>query len=708
MPDRLSARALPRATTAADSPCSGFQRAVETLGDGAQDLYSRVVLILCFDQRPRRDLGAGTIDHGADVYCVLIPLFAIAPVFGGDLEALECGVLAGPEASQLLRLADLQPELDDDRVAGCELFLELVDLVVGTHPLIDGAITFHPLDQHPTVPGAIENHDPAVRRNVTPEAPQIGLRALFLGRRGDRHGDVLPRIERAGDAPNRAAFAGSVRALEDKDQRMMREALVARQFRQLALVLLQLALVVFAGKLLGQVEVADQLDVVEHRRRRGGHGMLERRLSGRRRHLDDRLHGIEKDLAHGEIAIALVGALDHIPGRLAGGRLAQQMLPQRVRLVVDAISLPVGGSHAPARARVILQCIQSLLLLCLGKMDPEFEQQSAFVAEHLLVLANGLHVRMKTVVVDLAARARCFAHRFVVPGVEKDSELALGRKRAPIPPRRRSLRLLGRARTERDDADKTRIHPFGQLVRGFAAAARVNPRKNDQNRAAPGLGKIELRVQQRLAQRRFLARIDLLRDLVTDFRRFEHGSLPRILSARTAWPWRTCARRDRHRKGSMPRHRRASRERYRHRGEAARCEHAAQARRGSARRLPGHSGSPAPPAACRERRDSPWCGSREKAARKLPRRSEASWPRSGPGGARRGIPAADACRVCRAVERVVRGCLSPGFAPSHAAPDRRRAIPAPRVARPRRAADAAVAATRWWRRPRQYARAQGG
>src|ERR1700694_5820227 len=157
-------------------------------------------------------------------------------------------------------------------------------------------------------------------------------------------------------------------------------------------------------------------------------------------------------------------------------------------------------------------------------MDPEFEQQSAFVAEHLLVLAYGLHVRMETVVVDLAAPTRCFAHRFVVPGVEKDSELALGRKRTPIPPRRRSLRLLGRARTERDDADMTRIHPFGQLVRGFAAAARVNPRKNDQNRAAPGLGKIELRVPQRLAQRRLLASIGLLRDLVTYFRRFEHGS----------------------------------------------------------------------------------------------------------------------------------------------------------------------------------------
>src|ERR1700724_3170794 len=159
MPDRLFARALPRATTAAGSSCSGIHRAFEALDDGAQDLDSRVVLILCFDQRPRRDLGAGTIDHVADGDLVLIPLFAIAPVFGCNLEALECRVLARPEASQLLRLADLQPELDDNRVAGGELFLELVDLVVGTHPLVDGAITFHPLDQHPTIPGAIENHD---------------------------------------------------------------------------------------------------------------------------------------------------------------------------------------------------------------------------------------------------------------------------------------------------------------------------------------------------------------------------------------------------------------------------------------------------------------------------------------------------------------------------------------------------------------------
>src|ERR1700694_5098488 len=115
MPDRSFARALQRATTAAGSPCSRFQRAFEAQDDGSQDLDPRVVLVLGFDQGPWRDLGAGAIDHVADGDFVLIPFLAIAPVFGGDLEAFERRVLACPKASQLLRLADLQPEFHNNR-----------------------------------------------------------------------------------------------------------------------------------------------------------------------------------------------------------------------------------------------------------------------------------------------------------------------------------------------------------------------------------------------------------------------------------------------------------------------------------------------------------------------------------------------------------------------------------------------------------------
>ena len=59
-------------------------------------------------------------------------------------------------------------------------------------------------------------------------------------------------------------------SLEGEDQRMTGEALVPRQPGQLALVLLEVAPVGLRGKLLRQVEVANQLDVVEHRRWRSG------------------------------------------------------------------------------------------------------------------------------------------------------------------------------------------------------------------------------------------------------------------------------------------------------------------------------------------------------------------------------------------------------------------------------------------------------
>src|SRR5450631_2256859 len=128
MPDRSFARAILRATTARDSPSSRIQRAFEPIDDRPQYLDSRVALVLGFDQCPRRDLGTGAIDHVADCDFVLIPLLAIAPVFGSNLEAFERRMLPRPEPPKLLRLADLQPEFDDNRAAGGELFLELVDL----------------------------------------------------------------------------------------------------------------------------------------------------------------------------------------------------------------------------------------------------------------------------------------------------------------------------------------------------------------------------------------------------------------------------------------------------------------------------------------------------------------------------------------------------------------------------------------------------
>jgi hypothetical protein len=65
--------------------------------------------------------------------------------------------------------------------------LEVVDLAIGTHPVGLAAQAFDALDQHAAVPGAVEQARTAAPRQVAPEAPQVGLGALLLGGRGNRH-----------------------------------------------------------------------------------------------------------------------------------------------------------------------------------------------------------------------------------------------------------------------------------------------------------------------------------------------------------------------------------------------------------------------------------------------------------------------------------------------------------------------------------------
>jgi len=53
----------------------------------------------------------GEGEHVADGGLVSTPLAAVAPVLGVDFVALVFGVLAVPEAAQLLLLADVEPNL---------------------------------------------------------------------------------------------------------------------------------------------------------------------------------------------------------------------------------------------------------------------------------------------------------------------------------------------------------------------------------------------------------------------------------------------------------------------------------------------------------------------------------------------------------------------------------------------------------------------
>jgi hypothetical protein len=98
-----------------------IQGFLDALADGAQDLDTREALVVRLDQRPRRRTGTRAVDHVADGGMILPALLAVAPVLGGDLEAFELDLLAFLEAPQLLLVADLQPELDDNRTVAVQI-----------------------------------------------------------------------------------------------------------------------------------------------------------------------------------------------------------------------------------------------------------------------------------------------------------------------------------------------------------------------------------------------------------------------------------------------------------------------------------------------------------------------------------------------------------------------------------------------------------
>jgi len=352
---------------------------------------------------------------------------------------------------------------------------------------------------------------------------------------GAATGHVLARVERRGDAAHGAAFAGGVDAFEDEDQRSLREALVARVPGELALILFEIVVVTPCGERLREIELADQPDVVDDGRR----GRRDR-AHGRPRALrsDDAPHRVEQDAADGEAAVMVVGAFDDAPRRFAARGFAQHVLPQRVRLAVKPPRFPVAARDAPAGARVLLQALEACLLVLPRKMDPELEQHEPFLDEHPLVVADRLELQLEPLFAAQAGKMR--GERLVVPGVHEDADTAFGRQRAPVAPRQRPHELVAAARAERDDADVPRIHPLGELVRGLAAPAALDPRDNEKHRTRDRTTQAPLRGEKRLAQLRLLALVLRLRYPVADFGRFEHPLLASV-TPRSASPARSAA-----------------------------------------------------------------------------------------------------------------------------------------------------------------------
>src|SRR6185503_11013017 len=76
-----------------------------------------------------------------------------------------------------------------------------------------------PLDQHPSVPGAIEDGHPAPAGQRRPEAAEEMVALLVLVGRGELGDADVARVQRRHQPLDRPALAGGVPALEDDHER---------------------------------------------------------------------------------------------------------------------------------------------------------------------------------------------------------------------------------------------------------------------------------------------------------------------------------------------------------------------------------------------------------------------------------------------------------------------------------------------------------
>src|SRR6202007_2137317 len=121
------------------------------------------------------------------------------------------------KASLLLRLADLEPQLDQDDAPVDDVPLhsraELEEALM--IPL--GAEAHHIFNAGTIVPAPVEDDDFSCRREMLDIALHEDLRLLPVGRRRQRDDAKHARADAPGDRLDGAALAGGIAPLEDDD-----------------------------------------------------------------------------------------------------------------------------------------------------------------------------------------------------------------------------------------------------------------------------------------------------------------------------------------------------------------------------------------------------------------------------------------------------------------------------------------------------------
>ena len=349
----------------------------------------------------RRDQGPGSLgrarerDHVVGGFFVSLPFGAVAPVFLGQLPALVRVVPAGEEAPLLLVLVDVEPEFHEQGPVGGQLCLEFADFRVGSAPCRHRREAFDALHQDPAVPAPVEDRDASVLRETAPEAPEVVVPALLVGRRRDAVDPVAARVQRRDGPPDGSALAAGVPSLEDEDDRQPAPQALGGEPVEVTAQALHRRRVGPAG------DGACQVDRRERRCRAfGGRGRGRRRVSGQAH-----LERLAQRLQHVERAAPGVAAVDDMPRRRRRAGARDDALGGLDEPVVAVPVAPVPLADPPVVPRMLLEGLQALPLCVAAEMHPELEDQRAVVGQHALERRNAREPLVQAVTPDASVRA---------------------------------------------------------------------------------------------------------------------------------------------------------------------------------------------------------------------------------------------------------------------------------------------------------------
>ncbi|MNZ37146.1 hypothetical protein D3C78_545880 [compost metagenome] len=237
-----------------------------------------------------------------------------------------------------------------------------------------------------------------------------------------------------------------------------------------------------------------------------------------------RLQAFQQDATYRQAAVVRVDALDDMPRRVVTAGAAQHALTKAHETVVGLRLLPVQRADLPAVQRVILERFQPRLHLLLGQVEPELDDQRAFVAQHLLQPLGAGDGLVEHGILEHPVHPPL--QHLAVPVAEEHAHPPLRWQGPPVAPGRRAGQLFVGLLVEGEHIDHARVHPLVEQLDRLALAGAFDAVDQHDHREARLLLEFVLGFEQGLAQSGYLGVVSLLVDAVADFGGFEHALAP--------------------------------------------------------------------------------------------------------------------------------------------------------------------------------------